>query len=90
MGAIQKIIRGGVALALGALLAVSAAPAAARAEAVGAFEVTGGTQGEGYSYADGVLTVNDGADIALSMVGGRRSRPLTALWLRQTPPPPSR
>ena len=70
MGAIQKIIRGGVALALGALLADSAAPAAARAEAVGAFEVTGGTQGEGYSYADGVLTVNDGADITLSMVGG--------------------
>ncbi len=58
----------GVALALGALLAVSAAPAVARAATAGAFEVTGDS--EGYSYSDGVLTVNDGADIAVSMADG--------------------
>ena len=61
---------GGVALALGALLAVSAAPTAARADAAGAFEVTGGAQGEDYAYSDGVLTVSDGADITVSMTDG--------------------
>lgn len=59
---------GGVALALGALLAVSAAPAVARAATAGAFEVTGDSTG--YSYAGGVLTVNDGADITVSMASG--------------------
>ena len=46
MRAIEKIIRGGVALALGALLAVSAAPAVAWAETVGAFEVAAAHRGK--------------------------------------------
>ena len=70
MRAIEKMLKGGIALALGTLLVVSAAPAAARAETHGAFEVTGGTSGTDYSYSEGVLTVNDGADITLSMAGG--------------------
>lgn len=65
MRAIEKIIRGGVALALGALLAVSAAPAVAQADTAGDYEVTGDSKG--YSYSDGVLTVSDGADITISM-----------------------
>ena len=75
MRAIEKIIRGGVALALGALLAVSAAPAVARAETVGAFEVTGGTSGQDYTYTAPldydssschVLTVNNGTPPTIS------------------------
>ena len=38
--------------------------------AAGAFEVTGGTSGTDYSYSDGVLTVNDGANITISMANG--------------------
>ena len=63
MGAIQKIIRGGVALALGALLAVSAAPAVAWAETVGAFEVTGGTSGEDYAYTSPAEYEPNGGDV---------------------------
>ena len=36
----------------------------------GAFEVTGGTSGTDFSYSDGVLTVNDGANITISMASG--------------------
>ena len=32
------------------------------AAAAGGFEVTGGTSGNDYSYADGVLTINNGAE----------------------------
>ena len=37
---------------------------------VGAFEVTGGTLGTDYSYSNGVLTVNGGANITISMANG--------------------
>lgn len=52
------------------LLPIGAAPAqAAETRAiVGAFEVTGNSSN--YSYNDGVLTVNDGADITISMANG--------------------
>ena len=48
------------------LIPVGAAPAQA-ADTAGAFEVTGGTSGTDYSYSNGVLTVNDGASITISM-----------------------
>ena len=48
------------------LLPLGAAPAQA-ADTAGAFEVTGGTSGTDYSYSNGVLTVNDGASITISM-----------------------
>lgn len=34
---------------------------------VGAFHITGGTNGTDYTYADGVLTVNNGANLTISM-----------------------
>ena len=49
------------------VLPIGAAPAQA-ADTAGAFEVTGGTSGTDYSYSNGVLTVNDGASITISMV----------------------
>lgn len=39
------------------------------AAAAGDFEVTGGTSGNDYSYADGVLTINDGAELTISTNG---------------------
>lgn len=66
MSKLANLVRGGVALALGALLAVSAAPAVARAETVGAFEVTGGAQGTDYTYSGGVLTINSDTELTLS------------------------
>ena len=48
------------------VLPIGAAPAQA-ADTAGAFEVTGGTSGTDYSYSNGVLTVNDGASITISM-----------------------
>ena len=51
------------------LLPLGAAPAQA-ADTAGAFEVTGGTLGSDYSYSNGVLTVNDGANITISMANG--------------------
>ena len=36
---------------------------------VGAFNITGGSSGTAYTYADGVLTVNDGAHLTISMSG---------------------
>ena len=51
------------------LLPLGAAPAQA-ADTAGAFEVTGGTLGSDYSYSNGVLTVNDGANITISMASG--------------------
>ena len=66
---------GGVALALGALLAVSAAPTVAWAETVGAFEVTGGTQGTDYTYTapselepkgGDTLTIKSGTPLTIS------------------------
>ena len=47
----------------------NALAAETRAAAEG-FEVTGGTSGKDYSYSDGVLTVNDGANITISMASG--------------------
>ena len=41
---------------------------AVETKAAGAFEVTG--ESNSYSYADGVLTVNDGANITISMASG--------------------
>lgn len=58
-------------LALALLVSVlpfGAAPA--QADTAGAFEVTGGTLGSDYSYSNGVLTVNDGANITISMASG--------------------
>ena len=55
-------------LALALLVSVlpfGAAPA--QADTAGAFEVTGGTSGTEYTYSGGVLTVNNGADITISM-----------------------
>ena len=43
---------------------------AVETKAAGAFEVTGGTSGTTYSYEDGVLTVNSGANITISMANG--------------------
>lgn len=59
------------------LLPLGAAPAqAAETKATaGEFEVEGDTSG--YSYTNGVLTVNDGANITISMANGRLRRPLT-------------
>lgn len=37
---------------------------------VGAFNITGGTNGTDYTYADNVLTVNNGANITISMSDG--------------------
>ena len=51
------------------LLPLGAAPAQA-ADTAGALEVTGGTLGSDYSYSNGVLTVNDGANITISMASG--------------------
>ena len=51
------------------LLPLGAAPAQA-ADTAGAFEVTGGTLGSDYFYSNGVLTVNDGANITISMASG--------------------
>ena len=51
------------------LLPLGVAPAQA-ADTAGAFEVTGGTLGSDYSYSNGVLTVNDGANITISMASG--------------------
>ena len=51
------------------LLPTSALAAETR-ETVGAFEVTGGTSGTDYSYTNGVLTVNSGANITISMANG--------------------
>lgn len=48
------------------VLPIGAAPAQA-ADTAGAFEVIGGTSGTDYSYSNGVLTVNDGASITISM-----------------------
>ena len=39
-------------------------------EAAGAFEVTGGISGTDYSYTNGVLIVNSGANITISMASG--------------------
>lgn len=78
MGKIEKIVRGGgVALALALCAFVSAGvvtafPQAVYAETVGAFEVTAepGSAENSYSYAAGILTVNDGANITISMADG--------------------
>lgn len=37
---------------------------------VGAFNITGGSSDTAYTYADGVLTVNNGADLTISMSDG--------------------
>ena len=58
-----------VACLLIGLLPTSALAAEPDATA-GAFEVTGGTSGTDYSYSNGVLTVNDGANITISMTSG--------------------
>ena len=52
------------------LLSLLLLPYGMRAETGEAFEVTGGTSGTDYSYSDGVLTVNAGADITISMASG--------------------
>ena len=52
------------------LLSLILLPYGMKAETVGAFEVTGGTSGTDYSYSNGVLTVNDGANITISMASG--------------------
>ena len=57
-----------LALCLG-MLPTSALAAEPKAT-VGAFEVSGGTSGTAYSYEDGVLTVNSGANITISMASG--------------------
>lgn len=44
------------------------------AAAAGGFEVTGGTSGNDYSYADGVLTINDGAELTISTNGQTSDR----------------
>ena len=63
----RKLTSALLALALFvSLLPIGAAPAQA-ADTAGAFEVTGGTSGTDYSYSNGVLTVNDGASITISM-----------------------
>ena len=63
----RKILSALLALAMFvSLIPVGAAPAQA-ADTAGAFEVTGGTSGTDYSYSNGVLTVNDGASITISM-----------------------
>ena len=51
------------ALALLALLPVTALAA----DETGDFKITGGTEGTDYTYADGVLTVNNNADLTISM-----------------------
>ena len=63
----RKLTSALLALALlVSVLPIGAAPAQA-ADTAGAFEVTGGTSGTDYSYSNGVLTVNDGASITISM-----------------------
>ena len=67
----RKILSALLALAMFvSLIPVGAAPAqAAETKAtVGDFEVEGDTSG--YSYTNGVLTVNDGANITISMANG--------------------
>ena len=67
----RKILSALLALALlVSLLPIGAAPAQAAETrtTAGAFEVEGDTSG--YSYSDGVLTVNSGADITISMASG--------------------
>ena len=67
----RKILSALLALALlVSLLPIGAVPAQAAETrtTAGAFEVEGDTSG--YSYSDGVLTVNSGADITISMASG--------------------
>ena len=52
------------------MLPVNVAAEGETKEIVGAFEVTGGKQGIDYIYSDGVLTVNNGANITISMASG--------------------
>ena len=50
------------------VLPIGAAPAQAAGERnTGVFNVSGGTSGTDYTYSGGVLTVNDGANITISM-----------------------
>ena len=50
------------------VLPIGAAPAQAAGERnTGVFDVSGGTSGTDYTYSGGVLTVNDGANITISM-----------------------
>lgn len=44
------------------------------AAAAGGFEVTGGTSGNDYAYADGVLTINNGAELTISTNGQTSDR----------------
>ena len=63
----RKCMSALLALALlASVLPIGAVPAQA-ADTAGAFEVTGGTSGTDYSYSNGVLTVNEGASITISM-----------------------
>lgn len=52
--------------------------------AAGDFEVTGGTSGNDYSYADGVLTINDGAELTISTNGQTSDRIVIASGAKAT------
>lgn len=54
------------------------------AAAAGDFEVTGGTSGNDYSYADGVLTINDGAELTISTNGQTSDRIVIASGAKAT------
>lgn len=54
------------------------------AAAAGDFEVTGGTSGKDYSYADGVLTINDGAELTISTNGQTSDRIVIAKEAKAT------
>ena len=75
----KRLLSGLLSLAL----CLSLLPTAALAEdsqstIVGGFTVSGGTQGTDYSYSNGVLTVNDGANITLSTSGQTTDRIVVA------------
>lgn len=75
----KRLLSGLLSLAL----CLSLLPTAALAEdsqstIVGGFTVSGGTPGTDYSYSNGVLTVNDGADITISTSGQTTDRIVVA------------
>ena len=49
-------------------------PVTAGAATVGGFTIEGGTQGTDYSYSDGVLTINNGANLTISTNGQTSDR----------------
>ena len=75
-GAAEKGVPPGTVYAVGA--------GGIAAAAAGDFEVTGGTSGNDYSYADGVLTINDGAELTISTNGQTSDRIVIASGAKAT------